>query len=142
MKKNYLILTDALTYNGIQEQIGQADLKLFRVSGLSQGSQNIIKQFLFDHWSEINEVHFYNEGTKVGFKWLTGESLENTEPNRVRAVYGQITAIITVNCSKGIDPGFLENWENGSCKLDLSLVQVGKPEYEFETPDEFLSGIE
>lgn len=135
MKKKNLILTDALTYKGIQEQISQADIGFYRVSDLQR-----IKTFLFDHWDEIIEVHLYNEGTKVGLEWLTGKMLENTEPNRVKALYGQVKAIITVNCSKGVDPGFLENWENGSCTFDLTLVQVKKPGYVFEDLEEFLEG--
>ena len=133
MKKKYLILTDALTYKGIQEQISQADIGFYRISDLQT-----IKSFLFDHWDEIKEVHFYNEGTRVGLTWLTGETLENTDPNRVRALYGQVKTIITVNCPKGTDPSFVENWENGSCTFDLTLVKVDKPAYVYESPEDFL----
>ena len=137
MKKN-IILTDAPTFKGIQEQIGQADLGFYRVLDLQR-----IKTFLFDHWDEIAEFHLYNEGTKIGLEWLMGNiNLENTEPNRVRALYGQVEAIITVNCSKGIDPGFLENWENGACTFELNLVQVKKPGYTYEDPEDFLRSNE
>lgn len=137
MKKSYLILTDALTYNGIQEQINQADVGIFRLSDLRR-----IKSFLFDHWDEVKEVHLYKEGTRVGLDWLTGGSLDltNTDPNRVKALYGQVKVIITVNCDKGVDPGFLENWENGSCTFDMTLVAVNKPKLVCDDPDEFLEG--
>jgi hypothetical protein len=137
MKKNYLILTDALTYNGIKEQINQADVGIFRLSDLGR-----IKSFLFDHWNEIQEVHLYKEGTKVGLDWLTGGNLKlaNSEPNRVNALYGQVKVILTVNCNKGVDPSYIENWDNGSCTFNLTLVAVKKPKLACDDPDEFLEG--
>ena len=136
MKKKYLILTDALTYNGIQEQINQADVGIFRLSDLRR-----IRLFLFDHWDEIREIHLYKEGTRVGLDWLTGGSLQlaNTEPNRVKALYGQFKIIVNVNCDKGVDPSFLENWENGSCTFEMTLIAVKKPKVAYDDPDEFLS---
>lgn len=137
MKKNYLILTDALTYKGIQEQIDQADIGLFRLSDLRR-----IKSFLFDHWDEIREIHLYKEGTRVGLNRLIGGELPlvNTEPNRVNALFGQFKIIVNVNCNKGVDSSKLEKWEDGSCTLDMTLVSVKKPKVPYDDPDEFLEG--
>lgn len=136
MKKNYLILTDAPTLNGIQKQIVQADVGIFRLLDIRR-----IKSFLFDHWSEIYEIHLYREGTRVGLRWLTGGDLQltNTEPNRVKALYGQFEIILNVNCDEGVNPSILENWEKGSCNLSMTLVAVKKPKVTYDDPDEFLS---
>ena len=140
MKKRHLIFTDAPTYLGVSETIGRASLEFTREVDLPR-----IKKFLEDHWKELDEIHLYKKGTVVGLKWLLKDSeisldeIENTEPNRVKALYGQTKIIVNVKCrDKESDPSFEENWENGSCKLTMVLVNVNKPTLEYDDLDDFV----
>jgi len=131
-----IILTDAPTYNGVQKQINQADLGLYRVLDVQR-----IKAFLFEHWDEISEIHLYKRGTRVGFEWLTKKKPpQNSKPDWVQALYGQIKAVLKVECDKEIRSELLENWEKGACTFSLTLIRVKKPEYVYEDLEEFLEG--
>ena len=133
MQKEYLILTDAPTFKALQHSYFVSEQVTFEAR--YSNVEREIRDFLYNHWKDFQEIHLYKKATLVGLDYLFGLKVENNDFTDVRAAFGQTLVILNTNIPKtklGDSEKNLvwmekENWENKICTLELIVVKIKKP---------------